>query len=101
MKQMGQEIKEGDTPPDISDMYYETQLAFNFYGYLPEKWEGMSGTYMGKDCTLLPYLFNLHGIAEDEQKYILTTIRKIDSETSISISKKQKAAQAQQKRSGK
>ena len=34
------------------------QEAMQIFSILPDNWEGMSGTYMGKDYTILPYLMD-------------------------------------------
>lgn len=92
MVQLGQEIDDDDLIPGRENMHYETQVAFSIYDYLPERWEGMNGIYLGKDYTLVPYLFNLHKLDEAEQKYMLLIMKYIDSAVAAEIHKKQKAA---------
>ena len=89
---MGIEPKEEDYLVDLSDMFPETNQAFEYYSFLPERWEGMNGVYLGKDYTLLPYLFDLNGNDKVEQKYMLNIIKLIDGFMAESIAKKQKAA---------
>jgi len=88
---MGIEPTEKDYLIEVTDMFYETQQAFNLYSFLPERWEGMNGIYLGKDATLLPYLFDLNDIGKQEQKYILNIIQVIDSAVGENIRKKQDA----------
>ena len=51
-------------PVDLSGLPVEVQTAFFLYGFLPDVWEGMSGTYMGKDWTSLEYLIKLYEVEE-------------------------------------
>ena len=60
-------------PVDLSGMPDEVQTAFFMFGFLPDVWEGMSGTYMGKDWSSLEYFFNLYEI--EEQKVIVTFMK--------------------------
>jgi hypothetical protein len=51
-------------PLDPSDFPYEVQVAFFISGFLPDRWEGMSGTYVGKDWSNIEYLFKLYDVQE-------------------------------------
>tara|TARA_X000001382_G_scaffold129836_2_gene122877 strand:+ start:1894 stop:2196 length:303 start_codon:yes stop_codon:yes gene_type:complete len=42
----------------------EVQVAFFVYSYLSDVWEGMSGSYMGKDWSHIDTLFNLFEVEE-------------------------------------
>ena len=57
-------------PLDSSDFPYEIQVAFFIYHQLAERWEGMSGTYMGKDWTHCPHLFEVFEV-EDKKTTII------------------------------
>lgn len=57
-EQLGNEPIESEIPTDFADFPYEVQEAINIFTILPDNWEGMSGTYMGKDYSILPYLFD-------------------------------------------
>jgi hypothetical protein len=59
---MGTEAKDEDMPIDLGDFPPYFQYIFTIYNMLPDKWEGMSGTYMGKDYGILPFLFDLENI---------------------------------------
>ena len=56
-------------PLETSDFPSEVQVAFFIFGLLEDRWEGMSGTYMGKQWTNLEYFFNLYQV--EERKTIL------------------------------
>lgn len=56
-------------PLELSDFPEEVQVAFFMFSLLPDYWEGMSGTYMGKHWNGIEYFFNLYKI--EDQKTIL------------------------------
>ena len=47
----------------------EVQVAFFVYSYLSDVWEGISGSYMGKDWSHIDTLFKLFEI--EDQKIVL------------------------------
>ena len=49
-------------PLEASDFPEEVQVAFFIYGLLSDRYEGMSGTYLGKDWTGVDYLFELYQV---------------------------------------
>ena len=49
-------------PLDSSNFPEEVQVAFFVFSLLPDHWEGMSGTYMGKYWDGLEYIFKLYSI---------------------------------------
>jgi hypothetical protein len=51
-------------PLDSSEFPEEVQVAFFIFNMLSDVWEGMSGTYMGKNWTEVEYLFKLYEIEE-------------------------------------
>lgn len=51
-------------PLDPSDFPYEVQVAFFIFGFLEDNWDGMSGTYLGKNWGNIEYLINLYQIQE-------------------------------------
>jgi len=55
-EQLGTEPKAEEIPATFEDFPHVVQTAMNIHATLADKWEGMSGTYMGKDYTLFPYL---------------------------------------------
>ena len=57
-EELGQEPKPDEIPASFDDFPHVVQTAMNVHSILPDNWEGMSGTYMGKDYTLFPYLAN-------------------------------------------
>jgi len=49
-------------PLELSDFPEEIQVAFFMFSLLPDHWEGMSGTYMGKYWDGINYLFKLYEV---------------------------------------
>jgi len=63
-EQMGWEINENDIPKDPSVFALEVQQALLLLNILPDKWEGMSGTWMGKDYAGLEAIMNIYEIID-------------------------------------
>jgi hypothetical protein len=51
-------------PLDSSDFPGEVQVAFFIFDMLSDHWDGMSGTYLGKNWTDAEHLFKLYEIEE-------------------------------------
>ena len=51
-------------PLDASEFPEEVQVAFFMFSLLSDKWEGMSGTYMGKDWSQCTQLFEIYKIED-------------------------------------
>ena len=49
-------------PLEPSDFPEEVQVAFFMFSLLPDHWEGMSGTYMGKYWDGIDYFFKLYKV---------------------------------------
>jgi len=49
-------------PLDASVFPEEIQVAFFMYNLVSERWEGMSGTYMGKNWIECQHLFDVYEI---------------------------------------
>ena len=57
---MGVEPKEEDVPKDPSTFSLEAQQALIMLNVLPDKWEGMSGTWLGKEYAGLLDIMDLY-----------------------------------------
>jgi hypothetical protein len=95
---MGTEPVEADIPVEISDFPDLVQQGFQIYSCLRDVWEGMSGTYMGKDMSTLFDFFRLYQIDEAEQMFVLNVLRQLDFCRSEVLSRKQKAREASSKK---
>jgi len=85
-EQLGTEPGEDEIPPAMDDFPYEVQQAFSIYNLLGDKWEGMSGTYMGKDMGTFMDFCELEGI--EDKRTILQFVKTIDSVRTGILTKK-------------
>ena len=83
---------DADIPVEFEDLLDVTQQALELYSYLPDRWEGMSGTFMGKDYSIVFDLFNTYEILEKtEQRIMLKIMSTTDKIRSDIIAKKHKS----------
>jgi hypothetical protein len=87
---MGSVAREEDVPVEFEDFPAEVQQAFEIYQVLQDVWEGMSGTYMGKNMSGIDDLLNIYQVPQDEKRFILELIALIDSERMKQLSEKRK-----------
>jgi hypothetical protein len=90
-EQLEQEPDPDKMPLDASVFPPEVQVAFFIFDLLPDRWEGMSGMYLGKDWSSAEFLFKIYEI-EDIQ--YVTYFAKIYE----SILVREKAEEANKKR---
>jgi hypothetical protein len=87
-EQMGWEVNENDIPKDPAAFSVEVQQALLLLNVLPDKWEGMSGTWMGKDYAGLEAIMSIYEIEERRQVFDLVQVG--ESEMGKYYSQKQK-----------
>lgn len=85
------------TPLEYDDFPSVVQEAIQIFSILPARFEGMSGTYMGPDYTLLPYLFD-ELFQVDDKQFTMKLILTIGGIVSERFAQKQKQQQAKAKR---
>jgi len=61
---MGQMPDPAKMPLDSSEFPEEVQVAFFMFSLLSDNWEGMSGSYMGKDWSQCTQLFEIYKIED-------------------------------------
>ncbi len=83
---MGSEPIESEIPIEFDDLPLEVQEAYTIYVILQDNWEGMSGTYLGKNIIGITELFTLYGI--DDGITCLNIIRILDKYRAKSIEDK-------------
>jgi hypothetical protein len=54
-------------PLSQSDFPSEVQVAFFMYSLLSDVWDGMSGTYMGKDWSSASFMFKTYEIENPKE----------------------------------
>jgi len=91
-EQLGNEPIPEEVPRDYSDLPYEVQVALDMYSYLPDIFGDMSGSFIGKDLSIIPYLFQVFDV--ENEKVVLEWIKTITNiqrlEVSNQIKRKQK-----------
>lgn len=68
---MGWEPEEERMPLDPSMLTTEAQYALLLLNVLPDKWEGMSGTWMGKDYSGLGAIMDIYEIYNRKEVFEL------------------------------
>ena len=71
---MGVEPNEEDLPKDPSTFSLEAQQALIMLNVLPDKWEGMSGTWVGKEYAGLLDIMDLYQIEDKKQVFELLKV---------------------------
>ncbi len=66
-EQLGEEPDPDKVPPTLDVYPHEVQVAFFIHQLLPDRWEGMSGTYMGKDMSSLGTLLDVWEVKSPKQ----------------------------------
>ena len=83
----------------MEDYPSEVQEAFLIHSCLPDRWDGMSGMFLGKDWSALGTLLDVFKI--EDKKTVVWFLKAIDDRNTDSINEKvserQKQAKAQAK----
>ena len=90
-EQLGQEPKLEEMPPEMVDFPLEVQEAFLIHAMLPDRWDGMSGSYMGKDWSALEALLSIQGV--NDKKTVCFFLKHIESYSTMSINAELKRKQ--------
>ena len=85
---MGWEPKDDDMPVDPSTLSLEAQQALTLLNALPDNWEGMSGSWMGKDYSGLEAIMNIYHI--EDRKTVFELLRDAEAELGKYYAQKQK-----------
>lgn len=90
MEEQGMEVDWDALPPEEdTDFPYEIQLAFQVWNSLSDQWDGMSGTYFGKQVSGIKDVMELLEVSDPKEIFKLVKI--IDAKYSKEINKKQQA----------
>lgn len=65
-------------PLDTSDFPYEVQVAFFVYSLLADRWDGASGSFMGKDWTNIQSILDIYEV--EEPKVVVYFTKMIENE---------------------
>ena len=90
-------------PLEPSDFPEEVQVAFFMFSLLPDHWEGMSGTYMGKYWDGINYFFKLYQVENPKEilYFMKSYERELVSYKADQAEKKRKADERKSKSGGK
>tara|TARA_B100000085_G_C18233445_1_gene386896 strand:- start:24 stop:323 length:300 start_codon:yes stop_codon:yes gene_type:complete len=86
-------------PLTPSDFPEEVQVAFFMFSLLPDHWEGMSGTYMGKYWDGIDYFFKLYEV--DDVKTIIYIMKMYEAKIVNYRAEKAEAKRKQEQRKSK
>ena len=97
--QLGKDPDPDEMPPEVQDFPYEIQEAFLIHALMPDRWDGASGSYMGKDWSALNVLLDIHKI--EDQKTVCFFLKHIEGCSTININAELKRKQDAAKRRAK
>lgn len=83
---MGNDPIDDEIPVDLTDFPSMVQISFKIYEYLQDIWEGMGGTYMGKNISSIGNIFDILDIDKEDRSLMLELVVLIDSARSKQIS---------------
>lgn len=85
-------------PPEIGAFPLEVQEAFLIHIMMPDRWDGASGSYMGKDWSPLNDLLDIQAV--QDKKTVCFFLKHIDAANTVNINESLKRQQdAQMRRS--
>ena len=70
-EQMGWEPKEEELPQDGTNLSLECQQALTILNALPDMWEGMNGTWLGKDYSGLSAVMDIYEVESRREVFEL------------------------------
>jgi hypothetical protein len=95
-ERLGKEPDYNKLPMNDGAFPYEVQLAFFIHSLLPDRWDGMSGSYMGKDWSAVGTLLDIHDI--EYKKTVIFFLKYIDIYASNQINEEMDAKRKQAER---
>ena len=98
-EQLGKEPNPDEMPPSLEDFPLEIQEAFIIHSMLPDRWDGSSGSYMGKDWSALEPLLNIQGV--EDKKTVCYFLKNVEAHHTMSINAELKRKQDAMRRKSK
>jgi len=89
--QLDKEPDPVEMPVEIGEFPLEIQEAFIIHAMLPDRWDGSSGSYMGKDWSALSTLLDVQGI--EDKRTVCFFLKNIESCNMININNELKRKQ--------
>lgn len=97
MERLGREPDPNKAPLEQHHFPPEVQIAFFIHALLPDRWDGASGTYLGKDWSALGTLLTVHQI--DKPSLITIFLKQIDVHSQRQVNDKlEKERKAEERR---
>lgn len=88
-------------PLDASSFPIEVQVAFFIFDLLSDNWEGMSGSYLGKDWSDASYLMDLYEVEDPKQViYFAKTYERLVMAYRAEEAEKKRKAQERRSQAG-
>lgn len=97
-EQMGWEPREEDIPIDPSTLSFEAQQALLVLQSLPDNWEGMSGTWMGKDYSGLSTILDIYEVEDKRLVFELIKLCEVELNKYYTQKRKEQESLAKVKR---
>jgi len=94
-EQMGWEPKEEDIPMEVDSLSYNAQCALVLFQALPDNWEGMSGSWLGKNYSGLMDIMNIYQM--DNKKEVFELLKVAETEAGKYYAQKSKERDAMAK----
>ena len=73
MERMGKEVDPDKMPLEDHRFPLEVQEAIAIHAFLPDRWDGASGSYMGKDWSPITELLDSFNVQENRNQVIYFT----------------------------
>jgi len=86
-------------PPEMVDFPFEVQMTFLIHNLLPDRWDGMSGSYMGKDWSAYGALLDIYEIVDKKETTYF--VKAIESENSKVLNDEMSTKRKAQERASK
>ena len=93
--QMGWEPKEEEMPLDPSELSIEVQQALLLLNALPDIWEGMSGSWLGKNYNGLSTILDIYEI--EDRKTVFELLKHAETQLAKFYEEKRKQQESIQK----
>jgi hypothetical protein len=94
-EQMGWEPDLSKVPKDPSEFSIEVQSALLLFNSLPDNWEGMSGTWMGKDYSGLMDIMDIYEM--ENRRAVFELFKVAEAEAGKYYTQQKKQAEARSK----
>ena len=89
---MGIEPDPNEIPIEIESLSYESQIALTIFRSLPDKLEGMSGSWLGKDFSGLGTILDIYEVDNRRLVFDLMNILIVETSKHYQREQKQKAS---------